>query len=80
MELPFSKQNRPWMRVDCIDDMNRQWSECMRRIKPEHREALGQWAAVKVEMGVCHDDPKVRYQCHHWGDQWMLENMGEIIL
>ena len=73
---PFSKQNRPWMTDDCIADMNQQWVECMAKIKPEHRDALGEWAAVKVETGVCHDDPKVREQCRHYGDQWMQENLG----
>lgn len=28
-ELPFSKQNRPWLTEECIDAMNEQFVVCL---------------------------------------------------
>jgi hypothetical protein len=53
--------------------MNEQFMSCMSKIPPEQREALREWAAVKVEMGVCHDKPEVVESCHRWGEQWIKE-------
>jgi hypothetical protein len=75
MHRPFSKQTRPWMTDACIADMNKQWLDCMSKIPEPYREGLKEWAAVKVEMGVCHDFPEVRKACHRWGEQWVRRQM-----
>jgi hypothetical protein len=55
LELPFTKQNRPWLTQEALDDMNGQYVACLKNIPPKDRENLRQWAADKVEMGWCHD-------------------------
>jgi hypothetical protein len=74
-ELPFTKQNRPWMTTDCIEAMNEQFMVCISQIDPEHREVLREWAANKVEIGYCHDHPEVMARCHRWGEQWVNEQL-----
>jgi hypothetical protein len=50
-ELPFSKQNRPWLTDDCIEAMNQAYVDWISKIKPEQREALKEWVACMVEQG-----------------------------
>ncbi len=66
-ELPFARENRPWLTSDCIEGMNEQ----------KHRNALRSWAAVKVEMGACRDNLEVMERCHSWGERWVREQMEE---
>jgi hypothetical protein len=68
-ELPFTKQNRPWLTSDCIEAMNEQFRVCISQIPPELQETLRDWAAIKVEMGYCHDRPEILEQCAQWAMQ-----------
>src|SRR5215467_12225968 len=38
-ELPFSKQNRPWLTGDCIEAMNQAYMDWILKLEPEEREA-----------------------------------------
>lgn len=74
-ELPFTTKNRPWLTSDCIESINEQFMDCMSTIAPEHREALREWATIKVEIGACHDKPDIMERCHRWGEQWYKEQV-----
>jgi hypothetical protein len=50
------------------------------KIAPEHREALRQWAAIKVEIGACHDKPDIMERCHRWGGQWYNEQARRVVM
>jgi hypothetical protein len=69
---PFSKQNRPWLSDDCIAAMNQAYLDCISKIRPEHREALKEWAASMVEMGYLLDHPEVMELCQQWGQLRVL--------
>jgi hypothetical protein len=69
-DLPFSPRNRPWLTPDCIVAMNEQWMACMTNLPEEYQDDLKEWAAVKVEMGRCKDDPQSWEACEKWGDEW----------
>ncbi len=78
-ELPFTRENRPWLTSDCIEGMNEQFMACLSQIPEQHREALKEWAAVKVEMGACHDKPDIMERCRQWGDKWVREQTKEAL-
>lgn len=75
---PFTKENRPWLGHDCIADMNQQWLTCMSKIPEDLRDGLSEWAAIKVETGVCHDDPRVREACHDWGEKVVQSQIEQL--
>jgi hypothetical protein len=70
-ELPFTAHNRPWLTSGCIEAMNMRYMACLSNIPPEYHEALRDWAAIKVEMGTCHEKPDVRERCEGYGQQWV---------
>jgi hypothetical protein len=76
MQLPFTRENRPWLASDCIESMNLQWMNCLSKIPEEYRHGLQEWAAVKVEMLQCRDQPEVSDACHSWGDRWLKEQLA----
>ncbi len=46
-ELPFTRENRPWLTSDCIESMNVQFRDCLSHIPRQYRDALREWAAVR---------------------------------
>jgi hypothetical protein len=72
-ELPFTRQNRPWMTPDCIEAMNEQFMVCLSHLPDEIREDLRKWAAIKVEVGYCVEHPKVMDDCFRHGEHWAEE-------
>jgi hypothetical protein len=66
-EMPFTKENRPWMTEEHIRDLNDQYVACMAQIDPEYREGLKEWAASKVELGYCRGNPHVIEHVAYWG-------------
>jgi hypothetical protein len=74
-ELPFNAKNRPWLTSDCIEGMNEQWMACLSKMPEHYRDTLAEWAAVKVEMGACKDEPEISERCLEWGDKWVAEQM-----
>jgi hypothetical protein len=79
-ELPFTRENRPWLTSDCIESMNEQFMDCLSKIPEQHRDALRSWAAIKVEMGACRDKPEVMERCHRWGEQWVREQLEQGVI
>jgi len=76
-ELPFTRENRPWLTSDCIESMNVQFRDCLSHIPRQYRDALREWAAVKVEIGAWHDKPDVMQRCLNWGEQWVQRQIDE---
>jgi hypothetical protein len=66
-ELPFTKENRPWLTSDCIEAMNEQFMVCISQFPEEDREALREWATTKVELGYCLENREVMERCNQWG-------------
>lgn len=79
-DLPFTRENRPWLTQDCIESMNIQWMDCLSKIPPAAREALKEWAAVKVEMRICHDREDVMTACHDWGERWVQRQIDKGVI
>jgi hypothetical protein len=77
-DLPFTKENRPWLTPDCIEAMNMQWISCMSKIPEESREALGAWAAVKVEMHHSHERPDIHDKCDDYAESHIGEQVRKI--
>jgi hypothetical protein len=67
-DLPFSRQNRPWLTDACIEAMNHAYADGISKIEKELREALKEWVACMVELGYCLDHPEVLENCRQWGD------------
>jgi hypothetical protein len=66
-ELPFTRENRPWLTSDCIEAMNEQFMACISQFPEEDREALRKWATTKVELGYCLENREVMERCNQWG-------------
>jgi hypothetical protein len=51
-ELPFTKENRPWLTSDCIEAMNEQFMVCISQFPEEDREALREWLSRRWNLGT----------------------------
>lgn len=74
-ELPFTKQNRPWLTSECLKEMNEAFTACMSEISPKYRDALWEWALVKTEMEACLDQPEVIERYKRWGSRLVQEQL-----